>query len=333
MGVMRGTEPTNISLVDLMVIIAGIALGCAMEPISPGWRLVGEMNDVVRWQFTSLHETARHPILVIAFSTAAAILVRRFRYGGMPRTGEWPALVLGASLLSGAVLRWAYEVAMPRGTLMGVGAPPDESRLWRPDTWLWGVSWSIAGLIFLALLVMLRRALPPWAKTIGITALVWMLLCGPIHVYFKQCHGAFPRLLTPAPHSPAEIWWYQIRFSLWVDGSRWPELLLVGVPTVGALLDLRRHGRPPWTWTQWAGLGLVMALAASWWLDRANPFDAGNPDRTANVAFRGAMLVAVGIASWVVVRIFGEGWKRWVNREPDASPRGRGVSAARDPSR
>ena len=63
-------------------------------------------------------ETTRHPILVIAFSTAAAILVRRFCYGGMPRPGEWPALMLGASLLSGAVLRWAYEVAMPPGTLM-----------------------------------------------------------------------------------------------------------------------------------------------------------------------------------------------------------------------
>jgi hypothetical protein len=305
MGVMRGTEPTKTSLVDLMVVIAGIALGCALEPISPGWRQVGEMNDVARWQFTSLYETARHPILVIAFSTAAAILVRRFRYGGMPRPGEWPALVLAASLLSGAVLRWAYEVAMPRGTLMGVGAPPAEPRPWRPDRWLWGVSWSVAGLIVLALLVTLRRALPPWAKTIGITALAGMLLCGPIHVYFKQCHGDFPRLLTPAPHSPAEIWSYQIRYSLWLDGSRWPELLLFGVPAVGALLDLRRKGRPRWTWTEWAGLGLVMALAACWWLDRAAPTDAGNPARMANVAIRGAMLVALGIASWVAVRIFG----------------------------
>ena len=124
-----------------------------------------------------------------------------------------------------------------------------------------------------------------------------------------------------------------IRFSLWVDGSRWPELLLVGVPTVAGAARPPAPGCPPWTWTQWAGLGLVMALAACWWLDRANPFDAGNSARTANVAFRGAMLVAVGIASWVVVRIFGEGWKRWVDREPDASPRGRGVSAARNPSR
>ena len=57
--------------------------------------------------------------------------------------------------------------------------------------------------------------------------------------------------------------------------------------------------------TQWAGLGLVLALTASWWLDRANPSDAWNPLRTANVAFRSAMLVAVGIASWVAVRIFG----------------------------
>jgi hypothetical protein len=298
-------EPTKNSLVDLMVVIAGIALGCALEPISPGWRLVVEMNDVARWQFTSLHETARHPILVIAFSTAAAIVVRRFRYGGMPRPGECPALVLAASLLSGVVLRWAYEVAMPRGTLMGVGAPPAEPPTWRPDRWLWGVSWSVAGLIILASLVTLRRVLPPWAKTIAITALAGMLLCGPIHVYVKQCHGDFPRLLTPAPHSPAEIWSYQIRYSLWLDGSRWPDLLLFGVPTVGALLNLRRKRRPRWTWTEWAGLALVMAVAACWWLDRANPGDAGNPARMANVAVRGAMLVSLGIASWVAIRIFG----------------------------
>src|SRR5271166_1248315 len=105
---MRGTEPTNTSLVDLMVVMAGIALGCALEPISPGWRLVVEMNDVARWQVTSLYQTARLPILVIAFATAAAILVRRFSYGGMPRPGEWPALVLAASLLSGVMLHWAY---------------------------------------------------------------------------------------------------------------------------------------------------------------------------------------------------------------------------------
>src|SRR5262245_25876310 len=306
MGTMRGTEPTNPSLVDLMVVIAGIGLGCALEPLTlVGWRRMGEVSDVARWELTSLYQTARLPILVIGFATAAAILVRRFRYGGMPRPGEWPALVLAASLLSGAVLQWAYDVDRARGPSMVVDATRPEPWLWRPDRWPWGVSWSIAGLIVLALLVTLRRALPPWAKTIGITALAWMLSCGPIHVYFKQCHGAFPRLLTPAPHSPAEIWWYQFRFSLWCDGSRWPELLLVGVPTVGALLDLRRKGRPRWTWTEWAGLGLVMTLAACWWLDRANPFAAGNPLRTANVAFRGAMLVAVGIASWVAVRIFG----------------------------
>src|SRR5262245_44584843 len=108
MGTMRGTEPTKTSLVDLMVIIAGIAVGYALEPISWGWRQAGEMNDVVRWQFTSLYQTARLPILVIAFATAAAILVRRVRYGGMPRPGDWPALVLAASLLSGVVLHWAY---------------------------------------------------------------------------------------------------------------------------------------------------------------------------------------------------------------------------------
>jgi hypothetical protein len=74
-------------------------------------------------------------------------------------------------------------------------------------------------------------------------------------------------------------------------------------PTYGELLE--RKGRPRWTWTEWAGLGLVIALAACWWLDRAAPSDAGNPARMANVAIRGAMLIALGIASWVAVRIFG----------------------------
>ncbi len=64
----------------------------------------------------------------------------------------------------------------------------------------------------------------------GPTAVTAMWLCGPAQVYFHQARGAPPR-----PLGSTAAWSFQLRFSIWVDSGRWPELIVFGVPIVAGL--------------------------------------------------------------------------------------------------
>jgi hypothetical protein len=289
-------EPRGMSLVDLMVAVAGCAVGYFLQPFSLGWVLSVDAYGTGSFGYDSLFGTARRPLLILGFATAAAILVRQVRYGRMPRPAEW-ALVIAAALVSTAVLDHAYA-----RWLTGASASP-----WAPDKWRWAAVWSLFALAGLILLITLRRRISPWVWALGLTALAVAWLSGPAHVYFKQATGA-----PPQTFSSTATWAFQLRWSGWADRGRWPELILFGVPIAVGLRDHMRPGRRTRAWTEWIGLGLGLVLATCWWLDRISLSDPSNPARLANLVVRGFWLGGIGLASWLMIRGSDANWARLI---------------------
>ena len=168
------------SLIDLMVAVAGFAVGYFLQPFSLRWVLSADAFGIGSFAYDSLFWTARRPLLIVGFATTAAILVRQVRYGRMPRPAEWPALVIAAALVSTGALDHAYA-----RWLTGPSASP-----WAPDNWRWAAVCSLFALAGLILLITLRRRISPWVWALGLTALAVAWLSGPAHVYFKQATGA-----------------------------------------------------------------------------------------------------------------------------------------------
>jgi hypothetical protein len=281
-------EPRPMSLADMMVVVAGCAVAHTLRPFFLGWVNAGSVYGLTSFFYHSLYFTARRPLLIVAFATAAAILVRQARYTRMPRPAEWSALVMAAALLSEALIEYAYDhwLAKPLG-------PPDPSIV----TVRWAAAWTLPALACLTVLMVLRRRIPAWARTLILIAVTAMLFCGPVHGYFKGATGAPPR-----DTGASATWAFQLRWAAWTDGGRWPELLVFGIPIALALCDWKKPAGGRWIWTEWAGLGLGLAHAACWWLDRISFSDAGNPARLASIVVRGLWLVAVGLVSWLIVR-------------------------------
>jgi hypothetical protein len=276
------------SLTDLMVAVAGCAVGYSLRPFYLAWVKSGDLYATGSFLYQSPFWTFRTPLLILGFALAAVIIVRQARYGRMPRSAEWPALVFAAELVSTGVLDRAYDLG---------ATGPAKVTLWNPQQWPWALAWSLLALAGLIAVAALWRRVPPWVRALSLAALAAMWLCGPAHVYRKQATGA-----PPQPLGSASTWAFQLRWSAWLDSGRWPELILFGIPIVAGLRDRTRSGRRAWTWTEWTGLGLGLVLAACWWLDRFAASDATNPARLANVVLRGGWLVGIGVASYLILR-------------------------------
>ncbi len=266
-------EPRRTSLIDLMVLIAGIAVGCAYEP-----------DYLTRTLSLTLFPVANRPIQILALGIAAAILVRRVRHGGMPRDAEWPALVLAAGFASAMIVNHFHHVSV-----CGAKVP-----CWSPTL--------SQGVLFLALF---RGRLPAWIRMIWIVALSALLMAGPLHVYFDKAAQMLVRLTYTGSLHTGAYQHYLVRWLRWLDGSRWPELLLYAVPATAACRAAIRNGRAAWAWTEWAGLGLVLAWSAAWCLDYASVDFTSAAERLSTVGVRGAVLAGIAAVSWLIVQTVG----------------------------
>jgi hypothetical protein len=283
------TEPRGISLTDLIVLVAGCAVGCTLQPLSPKSVPSGDVYGTGFYGEYSLFGTIiRRPLLVIAFAIAATILVRLARHGRMPRPAEWPTLVLAAALVSTRVLDATYGLE--------VGGPPDKRSFWSPSEWPWAAAWALAALATLIVLAALRRRMPPWMRALVLASVAVMWLCGPAYVSWQSVPGE-----PPQPVGATAAWAFQLRWSEWANRGKWPELILFGVPITAGLIDRARSGRRAWTWTEWIGLVLGLVFAACWWLDRFAPSDPTNAARLAEVVVRGLWLGGIGLVSWLIL--------------------------------
>jgi len=292
-------EPRGITLSDLMVVVAGVAIGYGLGPISMEPSIAWNLNGILTVFYISLIPQNRH-VYIAAFAIALAVIVRRARYGGWPRVGDWPALVVASHLPSRVVLSRAYEIAFPDGIVNEWEAARP---YWRPDQWPWAADWSLAAVIGLVLLARFRTRLPGWAGAIGIMAVATMLLCGPVHVTAESYDVSkiISRIVGPAPIMSG--WGSFLSYAYFQHLFLWPEWLLYGLSTMAAVFDLRQSGPRSRFWTEWASLALMAALAAFYCLHYLFP-DLTNLRTLLGVMVRGLLLVGVALASWLIIKVF-----------------------------
>jgi hypothetical protein len=65
------------SLADLMVAVAGCAVGYSLKPFSPGWVTRVDVYGAGSFQYDSIFWKARTPLLIVAIAVGVAILVRQ----------------------------------------------------------------------------------------------------------------------------------------------------------------------------------------------------------------------------------------------------------------
>ena len=160
-----------------------------------------------------------------------------------------------------------------------------------------------------------REKLPAWARMLWIVALSGLLVAGPLQVYFDRGSQILVRIAYSGQYDTGAYQQFFVRWLQWLDGSRWPELLLYGVPAIAACLTLARKGRPDWAWTEWAGLGLVLAWSSAWWLDHASVDFTSAAERISTVIVRGVIVAGMTGLSWLIVRLLGPCWVLWIDPE------------------
>jgi hypothetical protein len=327
MNVQARGEPAGVMLADVLVLVAGVAIGLDVEPV----RL--ETSRVVQvcaftlpvFTYTSAYWTLARFTLPVALGLGAVAVLRRARYGGMPRAGEWLALVTLLLLLDAAVpgtmhvhgpvntRPMTYHVLPSGASIPTRHVRPAVLSDFDPNVPLAPALVGIAGLALAALVAawvvlrLTRQGLPRGIALLALMALGWVWLRVPVRlnatevVRFRYSWVDFTPTGSLDGRSGAAIdWWLEARTAL----GRWPIGLFAAVPAVAAAGDLARGPRGT-RWTEWAGAALALVLAGAWACDelvlRPSPSFA-----IRGVVFAG-WVAALGLAAWPVAGRLGRG--------------------------
>lgn len=324
-GVRR--EPARPTLADLLMLVAGFALSFSLPRTfhltdrftvgnvsMPGW---------IAYLFVTEEAAMRGGVILLP-----VILARRFRYGGLPGPADWLALVAGLPLLHQLIQRADWIKGFARWYLvdvrpaLGYPAPPllHEAHPNRGiafgDAWyygydgfpvgftpgdenrIWGAFAVLLLLVISAALGLGWRRMPDWAKTALLWLAVFTWLTG---VDYLRSSG-----LTRAAEAAAARTGLPLGVLIGVvfGLGRLPDGLLIGVPVIAVLFDVRRRRCKTWAWTAWVGaasalLFLSISVGVSWYIDLVNRDD---PAALTQLCVQTLQPVAVGVVSWAVVK-------------------------------
>src|SRR5947209_13654722 len=97
-------EPVGVTVSDAMIAVAGLAVGFALEPVR--WELARVVQvcgfTAAVTAYTSAFWTLARFAMPAALGVGLVVVARRARFGGMPRAGEWLAVVTALLLLDPA---------------------------------------------------------------------------------------------------------------------------------------------------------------------------------------------------------------------------------------
>jgi hypothetical protein len=293
----RRREPRWLTVADLCVIVAGVAL--VLANWSPWLPFGAPMPLVALALFGLFRLTVELGVLL-----ALVVLGRRFRYGGPVRSSEWLALGL-ASLavvnlvpdLDGAVNAY-YAAAGSTALDFGVAC------------WLLSAP-ATAGVVLVAAgLVVARRrsregsrvaaALTVVGAVVGLTLWFW----GPCAIARLQ----LPWLLVPSPTGDPTSWGFSgtVVAALRAVVATAPAALAWGLLAAATVRGWRadRSGGPSraWVWTEPAARA-DGALAAVLFAVKSQL----DPREPAEIAGGVASVIALGLVSWWVTGRLGAG--------------------------
>ena len=240
-------EPRSMTLADIMVIVAGVGITLVVHPVSAfpppfapisAWFIVAALFAWFLWG--------------VELATSLVILMRQGIYNRPARPAEWLAILVALLLAQRAipnldtVMDWTFR------------------REWLSHSfglcrWIVGGLGMVVVLVGIVAMVLMRRVMPHWAKTLVLATLALVLLWGPLDVFSREAPSLLP---SWTEEYPGWLFW------AYLEGRQYaamlPEGLLFGIPATEALLERVRPGSRRWIWTEWLGLGTALLLGSFW---------------------------------------------------------------------
>jgi hypothetical protein len=173
--------------------------------------------------------------------------------------------------------------------------------------WIVGGAAMAAFLLSLAVLGLVRRAIPYWTKTLFLAVFALILLWGPFQALAMEGPWLLPSGSGLQPQWMFWIYGESLRYVAWL-----PPGLLFGVPATAALAEWRQRGSRRWVWTEWMGIGIVLLLGFLWigelYLRSEWPSDRLNAER----AVLPVWVLGVWWLSRRAIAHFRNAWGHWL---------------------
>lgn len=288
----RDRQPRRMTLADLGVIVAGVALVLAIPPRAAGWPLFLAPPPLYLLVLGGLRLAVCSGLVL-----ALVVLARRWRYGGPVRPAEWLALGLASCALLDAVPNLddavnAYYAAVG-STALDFGAA---RRLLAAPA-------AVGVGLVVALLLALRRRVHDGSRAasaltvVGIVAGWSLWSWGPCQVARLE----LPYLLVPGLSGDPSSWGWRapVVFALRDVVANGPMALSWGLPAAAVVRSWRRYrrGMPArrraWTEPAASAVALMAALLLS-----VLAFTAVGPRASFEVLRRLSFVGLVGLVSW-----------------------------------
>jgi hypothetical protein len=286
-------EPRAMTVLDLFVLIAGFGIALSLPSLfsfDPRY-LTNALAVILSILWL---------LLCMAIAVSVVAVARQAIYRRPARPAEWLAILLTVNMLNMALPNLDTAVSK-------FFDPQWQAGDFSQCRWIAaGVATLVALPIFVEV-VLMRRVLPPWAKTIGVATCGLILVWGPMTVISLQVPRWFPAWHREAP----------LTLSSWLYGmacryiASVPWGLLFGIPATAALLDRRQAGVRRWSWVEWVAGGIAVTMAMYsltflYVLREETPADGLHAERIVVPIW----IVVVWWLSRMIVRRFGAGWNR-----------------------
>jgi hypothetical protein len=296
----RGPEPRWITLADLGVIVAGVALLMTIPSRALGWPPYLSPPPLLFFVVIGLLR------LTVGFGLVLALVVlfRRGRYGGPVRPAEWLALGLAPRGLLDVVPNLDEAV---NAYYAAVGSTALDFGVAR---WLLSAPAAAGVVLVVAGLVLLRRRARDGSRiasaltVIGIVGGMFLWFWGPCEVARLQ----LPWLLVPGPQGDPSSWGWRapVVFAVRDMVANGPTALTWGLAAAATVrawrADLRGRARAR-VWTELAAFADAVVVALLLTVVRLQ--GPGDP------IWWVSWVVSVGLISWWITGRLGVGRNPW----------------------
>lgn len=295
-------RPGTFSLIDLMALVAGVAVVLPFKDIlKDSW--ISTTGATQPWA-TLVRVGGIASAVGIAL--AAVVLARCIRAGQAFRPAEW-------LLITNAMRALHWELAIGGMTwaarVSGWGSGAGRFRAW--------YAIGLVGfLIVVLLLSATRRPAYSRARLPLLFGLPLFALWGPAIFFSSELEVLWKATWPSVPYESSAR-------AAYLGLMQSPEHLLVCLPFVASIRDLARGDRPTWTWGERAGLGIAMVMATACTAQIVIAHAVNYPQLPARLAtlgvWAGWWLAELALA-WAATRLLGRRWGDWIS--PPVSPPG-----------
>jgi hypothetical protein len=306
----RTPEPRGMTLADLGVLVAGVALVMTLPARTSAWPPF--LPPPQTWFFALIG--GLRLAVACGMVLALVVLFRRGRYGGTVRPAEYLALALAAFGLLDVTP--GLDDAVNACFAPAAFAHNGFSTL----RWLLAAP-AIAGVVLIAAGVLLLRRRVRAGSRVAAAITVAAIVGGLLLWFWGPCQIAqleLPWLLVPSPRGDPAAWGWRgpVVLALREMIGNGPVDLTWGMPAAAAVRRWRNHRRgtaPAWVWTEGAAILVIVAAAASFLL-----LAAANMQGPAEIVQQFSWVLGIGLLSW------------WISGRFDAGRNDAGASVRQD---